>query len=178
MVYNVRLITKYMLEYDTGVPLVIIIGVVMFVSSAVLVLYYTKINYRMFVRQSAFWMFMGYVFLVLCTTIFFREISDEIRYSLRPLGSYIDLYNGMLAQNIMNILLFVPIGFLAGGSLKRKNILNAIEIGIVLSLFIELVQLLSRRGVCNIDDVIHNTVGCAIGFGCFVFFYRLTRRIA
>jgi glycopeptide antibiotics resistance protein len=41
------------------------------------------------------------------------------------------------------------------------------EIGCLLSAAIEILQLLTRRGVCNIDDVIHNTIGCAIGYGIF-----------
>ena len=96
----------------------------------------------------------------------------------QPFWSYANLYNKRIAEIIMNIIMFIPIGFFAGGALKKKHVWNAIEIGIVLSFFIEITQLITTRGVCNIDDVIHNTLGCVIGFGCFVLCYKMARRIA
>ena len=121
----------------------------------------------MFERKASVCMFIGYVLLVLCTTIIFRTESDEMKYVLCPLGSYKSIYNRMLAQNIMNIVLFMPIGFLAGAASRKKHVLNVVLIGVVLSLFIEVIQLISKRGICNIDDVIHNTLGCTIGYGVF-----------
>lgn len=171
-------IIHYILNYETGIPLIIFIGIIIVVCNIVLILYYTRINNRMFVRKASVYMFIGYVALVLCTTIIFRTESDEMKYVLCPFKSYIGLYNKMLAQNILNIVLFMPIGFLAGAALKKKHILNAIKIGVGFSLFIEVVQLISKRGVCNIDDVIHNTLGCAIGFAGFVLCYKMARRIA
>ena len=175
---DIGYIINYILNYNTGIPLIIFIGIIIAICSIVLVLYYTRINYRMFVRKASVYMFIGYVGLVLCTTIIFRTESDEMKYSLSPFRCYIGLYNKMLAQNILNIVLFMPIGFFAGAALRKKHILNAIKIGVVLSLFIEVIQLISRRGVCNIDDVIHNTLGCAIGFAGFVICYKMARRVA
>ena len=123
-------------------------------------------------------MFIGYVFLVLCTTIFFREETFVKRYHLYPLWSYTELYTTILAQLIMNIMMFVPIGFFVGGALKKKHIWNVIKIGFLLSLFIELTQLITTRGVFNVDDIIHNVLGCTIGFFCFVICYKMIKRIA
>lgn len=178
MSFDFRYISKYAFEYETGIPLIIFIGIIIVVCNILLILYYTKINNRMFVRKASVYMFIGYVAIVLCTTIIFRTASDEMRYVLCPFQSYIKLYNKMLAQNILNIVLFMPIGFFAGAALKKKHILNALKIGVGLSLFIEVAQLLSRRGICNIDDVIHNTLGCAIGFAGFLLCYKMARRIA
>ena len=178
MKFDLGYISKYILEYETGIPLIIFIGIIIVVCNIILILYYTRINYRMFVRKASVYMFIGYVVLVLCTTIIFRTECDEMKYLLFPFGSYKGLYNKMLAQNILNIVLFMPIGFLAGAALKKKHILNALKIGVGLSLFIEVAQLLSRRGICNIDDVIHNTLGCAIGFAGFLLCYKMARRIA
>jgi glycopeptide antibiotics resistance protein len=77
----------------------------------------------------------------------------------------------------MNILLFIPVGFFAGGALKKKHILNAIGIGLSLSFFIELTQLISTRGVFSVDDIIHNVLGCVIGFFCFVFCYKIVKNV-
>lgn len=56
----------------------------------------------------------------------------------------------------LNILLFIPLGFLLG----RKQ---AIAIGLLLSAGIELTQFVFRLGVCELDDVLNNTIGAAIG---------------
>lgn len=56
----------------------------------------------------------------------------------------------------MNVLLFIPVGALAG---KWKVVPAAASF----SLFIETVQLLTGRGLFEFDDVIHNTLGAAIG---------------
>ena len=175
MSFDFRYISKYAFEYETGIPLIIFIGIIIVVCNIVLILYYTRINNRMFVRKASIYMFIGYVALVLCTTIIFRTESDEMKYVLCPFKSYIGIYNKMVAQNILNIVLFMPIGFLAGAALKKKHILNALKIGVALSLFIEVTQLISKRGVCNIDDVIHNTLGCVLGFACFVLCQKLMR---
>ena len=164
-----------MLYYDIGIPS---IGVCLFVCCIVFLLFRIRDSYSTFVRQASFCMFIGYVFLVLCTTIFFREETFVKRYHLYPLWSYTELYTTILAQLIMNIMMFVPIGFFVGGALKKKHIWNVIKIGFVLSLFIELTQLITTRGVFNVDDIIHNVLGCTIGFFCFVICYKMIKRIA
>jgi len=178
MKYNFEYIKQYILDYDTGVPTAMIIGVSLFVCVIVLLLFRAKVCYSIFVRQASFCLLMGYVFLVLCTTIFFREETFEKRYYIHPLWSYSVLYNKLLAQIIMNVMLFIPIGFFSGVALKKKHIWNVVEIGFFLSFFIELTQLITTRGVFNVDDIIHNVLGCVIGFACFVLSYKIIKRIA
>ena len=178
MHFDIAFITKNMLEYDTGVPHAVTIGVILFVCGIILFLYRVKISDSIFIRQASFFLFMGYLFLVLCTTLFYREETFEKRYMFQPFWSYINLYDKRVAEIIMNIVMFIPIGFFAGGALKKKHVWKAIEIGIVLSFFIEITQLITTRGVCNIDDVIHNTLGCVIGFSCFVLCYKLIKHTA
>lgn len=177
MKFDTEYIIKYILKYDIGIPLTIIIGVSLFVCVIIVLLFRMKTSYSVFVRQSSFWLLLGYVFLVFCTTIFFREDTYEKRYMLRPLWSYTVLYNRLLAQIIMNILLFIPVGFFTGGALKKKLILYAVGIGFSLSFFIELTQLISTRGVFSVDDIIHNVLGCVIGFFCFVFCYKIVKNV-
>lgn len=178
MMFTIGQIIDYMLGYNIGVPSAMIIGVAVFVCCIVFLLYLARISYPLFVRQASFCLLLGYVFLVLCTTIFFREETFEKRYNLCPLMSYTGLYNTILAQLVMNIMMFVPIGFFTGGALKKKHIWNAVEISFLLSVFIELTQLITTRGVFNVDDIIHNVLGCVIGFLCFVFCYKMIKRIA
>ena len=166
-----------MLHYNTGIPTAMIIGVSILVSGIVVLLFWAKNNYSLFIRQASFCILIGYVFLVLCATVIFREETFEKRYELYPFRSYAILYNRLLAQLIMNVMMFIPIGFFASGALKKKNLWKVLGIGFVLSLFIELTQLISTRGVFSADDIIHNVLGCAIGFAFFILCYITIKRI-
>ena len=177
MKYDTGYIKDYIQNYDIGIPLIVVIVTCLFVCGIVLLLFRVKTDRSIFVRQTSFCLLMGYIFLVLCTTIFFREETFEKRYYIHPFWSYSVLYNKLLAQIIMNVFLFIPIGFLVGGALKKKHLWNALGFGFVLSLFIEVTQLISTRGVFNVDDIIHNTLGCVIGFICFVLCYKVIKRI-
>ena len=60
---------------------------------------------------------------------------------------------------LINISLFVTIGLLMCSIAKRVCF-----IGCMLSILIELLQLVSGRGLCETNDVIHNTVGYMVGY--------------
>jgi glycopeptide antibiotics resistance protein len=167
MVNNLRLVKKYMLQYDVGVSLYVILALSVIVAGIVIGLYLTRKDRPSLIRNSVLTMLGGYLLFVLCTTLLFRETSDTMRYYLIPFWSYDVLNYKIIAQHILNVLLFVPIGFLLGAVLIELGSMQIIKIGCLLSVMIEFLQLLTRRGVCNIDDVIHNTIGCAIGYGIF-----------
>ena len=170
-------IYQYMIEYDTGVPLVVIIGVSIFVFLLSLGLFFVSTSFSTFARRTSFCMLVGYFFLVLCATVFYRDETYVMRYTLRPLWSYTMLYSRLLAMNILNILLFIPIGLLLTGALKKHNFFNVIGLGFLLSSFIEVTQLITTRGIFNIDDIIHNVLGCAIGYLCFLLSYKIIKMV-
>ena len=64
-------------------------------------------------------------------------------------------------QNINNILVFIPFGALFPG----KNWKWLLLIAVLLSAGIEAVQYVFNLGWCEIDDVICNVLGAAVGFG-------------
>ncbi len=79
----------------------------------------------------------------------------------------------MFGENILNVLLFMPVGFLAGCSFRRITFKKALLLGGGLSVFIEVLQFILKKGFCETDDVIHNVLGCMIGYGlCNVIFKR------
>lgn len=167
MKYDIGYITKYMIEYDSGVPLSVIFGISLFVCVIIIILYHYSTNGIKFLRNASWCILGGYLFFIFCVTILFRDKTTEAHYALRPLWSYGVLYNKLLAQNILNVLMFIPIGFLFSCSLREKNIIIIIGIGCCISMTTEILQLVTRRGVFNIDDIIHNILGCAIGYGVF-----------
>lgn len=65
----------------------------------------------------------------------------------------------------MNVIVFIPVGLLLGSWLRVKGSWAiALLIGCSISLTIESLQFLFIKGFSEVDDVMHNTVGCLIGF--------------
>lgn len=177
MKYDIGLITKYVLEYDAGIPKSVVLGVSVITCGAVLLLSVLKNDIPILVRRLSWWMFLTYLLMVLCFTIIFRDEMDVAQISMKPIWEYASLNYKLIAESILNVLLFVPLGFLADAAIKRRMFLKTIGLCCSISVTIELLQLITKRGVCNIDDVIHNTLGCIIGYGLFLLCYMPIRRI-
>jgi glycopeptide antibiotics resistance protein len=75
----------------------------------------------------------------------------------------------LLAEIILNILVFIPVGLLLGIALNTATWKKAFIIGVCISIMIEISQFIFKRGFTEFDDVIHNVVGCLIGYGLFCF---------
>ena len=68
-----------------------------------------------------------------------------------------------------NVLLFVPFGAILPVLNRRyRSFPVTLLCGILLSAAVEIIQYVSRRGSCDVDDVLLNTLGCAAG--CLLFF--------
>lgn len=63
---------------------------------------------------------------------------------------------------LVELVKFAPLGVLLG--IKKIDPNNTLLIGASASLLIEICQLITMHGVCDIDDVILNTVGVFIGW--------------
>ena len=78
-----------------------------------------------------------------------------------------------LMQYALNVLLFMPLGFLLPliwG--KYRMVSHTLLAGFLFTLFIELGQLFNHR-LTDIDDILMNMLGTAIGFGLWYGFDRL-----
>ena len=178
MKYEIEHITKCIIEYNTGVPTSVIIGIFLIVCIQIVLLYRYNTDGLIFIRNASWCIFGGYVFFIFCSTVLFRDKTEEMHYFLHPFWSYSTLYNRRIAEIVLNILMFIPIGFFLGSAIRNASVLKVTGLGCLLSFSIEILQLLTRSGVFNIDDVIHNTLGCIIGFYCFMLCYKLIKRIA
>ena len=72
-------------------------------------------------------------------------------------------------QIFLNILLFIPFGFILSCNLhiyrRPKHLFLPILLsGLLVSISVELLQYVTSRGFTEIDDVINNTVGSLIGW--------------
>ena len=118
-------------------------------------------------RYSAFLLLVEYVFLLFCSTVIFRTPGETRHYDFHPFWSY-DRPE-LLIENIMNVVVFVPVGFLLGFRIQdssftiRKALLVAL-MGCGISVTIEALQFFFMRGFSEVDDVMHNTFGCILGY--------------
>ena len=65
----------------------------------------------------------------------------------------------------MNAVIFIPMGMMLGSLLRVKGSwLFTLLIGCGISVTIEALQFFFMRGFSEVDDVMHNTVGCVIGW--------------
>lgn len=97
----------------------------------------------------------------------FREIRRFIVYR-RTLGWF-----AVLSNLLGNVLAFVPFGMILPMlPPKCRNFFHIVLLGVDFSLFVETIQLISKVGSFDVDDLILNTLGAALGY----LVYRLIRR--
>lgn len=84
--------------------------------------------------------------------------------------------------SILNIILFIPVGFVMGFVIKN-NIKWTLIIGSIISALIEICQLMINIfigynfRVTDINDIICNTAGAAIGYIIMVLFVKIVRKV-
>ena len=116
------------------------------------------------------------LFFIYCSTLIYRNSQDKYRYDYRPFWSYDAIYAGnslLLSESIMNVLTFIPIGMLLGFGYSRCPWWKLIGVGCIFSISIEVLQLITKRGYSETDDVIHNTLGCLIGYSLCILFKHI-----
>ena len=111
---------------------------------------------------------VGYTVAIICKLLIFRSERFE-EPNLDFLWSYRAIFSGkegMLSQVSLNILLFIPVGFLATTAFLGKRKLRVILpfiVGITLTTVIESLQFFLHRGMFELDDIFNNTVGTVLG---------------
>ena len=126
-------------------------------------------GFRLGLRYCSSLLLAEWTFLILCATIIFREAGAERRYNLIPFWSYFDYgkqsyFMEMIGESILNVLLFVPFGLFVCCGLQGMTFKRVLFLGGGLSVFVELLQFIFKKGFCETDDVIHNVLGCLIGY--------------
>ena len=124
-----------------------------------------------FSKDKIFWSIAlcVYLFVIYTVTVFSRGIPNEIErvrltlfwsygWGLRTFG-----FN-MIRQIVGNIAMLMPVGFFYFFICSRKRWYISIIIGFCISLSVETLQLLLNKGLFETDDLIHNTLGCFLGY--------------
>jgi glucan phosphoethanolaminetransferase (alkaline phosphatase superfamily) len=140
-------------EVYEGLLSVFCLGVVLFVAFK---------GVRTGFRWSSFLLLIEYIFLLFCSTVIFRPTGETRQYDFHPFWSY-DRPE-LLVENIMNIIVFIPIVLLLGIVFKQMTWWKVLLIGCSISVTIEALQFWFMKGFSEVDDVMHNTEGCLIGW--------------
>lgn len=71
------------------------------------------------------------------------------------------------SESLMNFAVFIPVGLFLGMAFRTMIWRKILLVGICISSSIELMQFIFVRGFAEVDDVIHNTLGCVVGYGLY-----------
>lgn len=122
-----------------------------------------------------------YICIVLWVVLLSREPSETTVIKLHSetilyfLGYYPDWQSdvtalhpeAMIHGDILNVILFIPFGLLTEAILldkqKKTSLLWCTASGFAFSFLIEVIQLLTRRGWFDADDLLMNMLGAAAG---------------
>lgn len=144
-----------------------IIVIILIILLSLLIVFFVSKTIKIKISQAvAAVLFITVVLIILTLTVFGR-IPGERQMQIIPFWSYGEILCGnryVLKQVILNIVLFVPIGIVLPFLLNKKVSLEiALVYGVVFSSIIEVLQLVTCRGLCEFDDIFHNSLGCMIG---------------
>lgn len=141
-------------------------------------------------RELTLMFFVIYIFWLCSVTIITADISLSHMYNkfesgyminfnpFETMDRYVDFKNfDLSAVNLLgNVIIFIPLGFFAPYfSKKCKNFFFGVFVSFLSSCAIEFLQLFMPRSV-DIDDVILNTLGGAVGALIFAVYYFVKRR--
>lgn len=129
-------------------------------------------------RKHAGW--LAVLYAVVCVYVLFvmRDPGKAAKVNLEPfrvlqraiqIGDGIHVRSwGQLRIILLNILLFVPFGYLLPVLWKKADRWwKTMLLGFALSLTVELLQLVTRLGMFDVDDLINNTIGAGVGYLLF-----------
>ena len=108
---------------------------------------------------------IDYMFLILGSTVIYRTPGDTYMYKLTPYVAIADGQKELIEENLLNVALGIPFGFLLSFICTRNALLKSFLFGAAFSACIELSQLFFKRGLCEFDDLFHNTLGSVVGCG-------------
>ena len=128
----------------------------------------------------------GLYLLLLFYLLFFSEsygrtMDSGYRYNLEPFKEIKRFWsnrdalgwNSVITNLAGNIVAFAPFGFFLPMLCRAgKNIVGCVLISAVFSLAVETVQLFSKVGAFDVDDIMLNAVGGLTGFFCYYVIWK------
>ena len=112
-----------------------------------------------------------FLFAFYCMAVFsitgipsYNTIKVDFSFNLIPLADIINNPAGYIINTILNIILFMPMGFLVPAIwTEYRSLKKTILVGFSVSVIIEILQIFTFR-LTDIDDLITNTFGTFLGY--------------
>lgn len=119
------------------------------------------VSFILGIRENIF-MLIIYVLGIVYLTLLFRD-KDNMKSNIDFFWTLknIIISSEARASAIRNIWLFIPLGAILYKIIPHKSILL---IPLLISVIIEIIQYIEGTGMCDLDDVICNSLGGCIGF--------------
>lgn len=131
-----------------------------------------------------------YLILYSYLILLYRRPSNQPQINLNLLWSYREAFRfdesifkirrlSLARQILLNILVMIPIGLLLPMVYHRCRhpYLLTILTGFALSILTETLQYFTHLGLCELDDILDNTLGCLLGVLLFQFGAWVMNRI-
>ncbi len=140
--------------------------------------------------RAIFWLLFLLYIAALVYFLFFSERygrtdDGNFRYNLVPLQEIVRFikYRSIMGTETVvlnlagNVAGFMPFGFLLPLlSAKERRLIMVLLLTFELSLVVEVIQLFTGVGSFDVDDLILNTLGGVLGYGCYCIFAALHRK--
>ena len=152
------------------------------VSTALYALYHaiTKKTALPIGRTALVAAFSAYTFAILYVTLLSRP-AIFFTIELDPIASYRRAANAPahlaaieIRNVLLNIVMFIPLGiFLPLATPRFRKFCTLLPAALIAALAIETTQLATRRGVFSVEDILHNTLGAALGLALFLLLTKI-----
>lgn len=124
------------------------------------------------------------IFAVYLTALFsitgipsITSLRVDLSFNWVPFLDIINSPEAYIVNTLLNILLFIPIGYLLPAIWKEYRCFpKTFLFGLGMSMVIELLQIFTFR-LTDVDDLIFNTIGTVIGYSVYAFVNRLKMRL-
>lgn len=141
-----------------------------------LILNKEKWSFRGKIGRIAIW---SYLYLLFLFTFLARPSNDVYNYNLHLFWTYHYIQRThdfeIVLEVLINCLMFLPVGilvpwtyeeYLDDDPIKERN--AVFLFGLILSVSVEIIQLITKTGLFEWDDIIHNFIGLIWGYGLYL----------
>lgn len=123
---------------------------------------------------------VAYYFIVIGITNLSRGESFSGQVNLNIFSGYIDAWNSFSLISfqliVFNVLMFVPLGILLPLYSRRfMQFKWTFAATFLATLLIEIFQVVTGRGIFELDDIFHNTLGGVLGYQLFMLSHDIIR---
>ncbi len=168
----------YISSFERMVPkeLYGIMDELLIIMSIIIVCMIMTLGWRSGLRYTARMVLVAYVMMIFGLAVFFRPDLPERQLILTPFWSYNQ--DNLEVEKVMNLVLFIPVGLCLCVGFRNVQCKMMLLGGFALSLSVEVLQFILVKGCTEIDDLIHNTLGCVIGMLSVKALNKIVRRPA